>query len=167
MIISDCIIMTITFNDLPYVTESSSFPDIYKGLKWTQFRYINKSYALEKHPKSGYVTPFTSDVSPYIVWSCKESEISCGRPGETFSLISLTTYAAWSDNLQLNITGYRNSIQINNCSITLLFGKPQRIVFGWKNIDQVIFEPFGGNPHSESGRSVSSLHFVVSQLTIC
>jgi hypothetical protein len=102
--------VTITFNDLPHVTESSQFPDIYKGLKWTQFRYINKSYALEKHPKSGYVTAFILDTSPHLVWACKEAEISSGRQNETFSLIALTTYAAWNDNLQLTITGYRNSI---------------------------------------------------------
>jgi hypothetical protein len=159
--------MTITFNDLPHVNETSQFPDIYKGLRWTQFRYINKAYALEKHPKSGYVTACISEASPYIIWSCKESEVCSGRRDETFTLISLTAYAAWNDNLQLTITGYRNSIQVNNCTITLLYGKPQRIVFGWKNVDQVIFEPSGGTPHSASSRSYSSSHFVLSQLTIC
>lgn len=158
--------MTITFDDLPHVSESSQFPDIYKGLNWSQFRYTNKLYALEKHPKSGYVVSDTAPVSPYIVWASKECEISSVRSGETFSLVSLTIYAAWNDNLQLSITGYRNSCEINSCRITLAFGKPQRIVFGWKNLDQIIFEPSGGNPRGDSGRSISSLHFVISQMTI-
>lgn len=81
-------------------------------------------------------------------------------------MISLIVYAAWNDNLQLNITGYRNSCEINRCRITLVYGKPQRIIFGWKNLDQVIFEPSGGTPRPDSGRSVSSLHFVISQMTI-
>jgi hypothetical protein len=85
---------------------------------------------------------------------------------ETFSLISLTTYSAWNDNLQLTIRGYQNFTQVNMCSITLLFGKPQRILLGWKNLDEVLFEPSGGNPHPNSGRSFSSLHFVINQLII-
>lgn len=165
--ISDCLIMTITFDDLPHIAESSPFPELYMGLKWSQFRYTNKLHALEKHPKSGYVISNVIPISPYIVWSSREAEISSVRLGETFSMISLTAYAAWSDDLQLNITGYRKSCEMNSCSITLTFGKPQRIVFGWKNLDQVIFEPCGGNPRSDSGRSASSLHFVISQLTIC
>lgn len=164
--ILDCLIMTSTFDDLPHTAESSPFPELYMGLKWSQFRYTNKLHALEKHPKSGYVVSGVIPISPYIVWSNKEAEISSVRTGETFSLISLTTYAAWNENLQLTITGYHKSCEMHSCSIGLAFGKPQRIVFGWKNLDQIVFEPFGGSPRSDSGRSVSSLHFVISQLTI-
>lgn len=166
-LILDCIITNVMFTDLPYVTESTPFPDIYKGLHWIQFRYIDKTHALKKYPNSGYIAACKPDVCPYIVWSSKESEINCLHSNETFALVSLTIYAAWNDSLQLTVKGYRNSNEINRCTITLLFGKPQRIVFGWKHLDQVTFEPFGGTPHSDSGRLVSSLHFVISQLTIC
>lgn len=155
-----------TFNDLPHVTEPSHFPELYNGLKWTQFYYSNKSHVIQKRPNSGYVTAFVPDVSPHLVWSCKESKINSENFDDTFSLISLTTYAAWNDNLKLTIRGYRNCTQIHVCSITLLFGKPQRILLGWKDLDQVLFEPSGGNPHPDSGRSFSSLHFVLNQLMI-
>jgi hypothetical protein len=167
IIVSDCIVTTLTFNDLPLVNEPSYFPEVYNDLKWTQFYYSNKSHVIKNRPNSGYVTAFVPDTSPHLVWSYKESTINTQCLGETFSLVSLTTYAAWNDNLQLTIRGYRNFTQVNMCSITLLFGKPQRILLGWTNLDQVLFEPSGGSPHQGSGRYHSSPHFVLNQLIIC
>ncbi len=158
--------VTIKFDDLPSAIEGEkAVPRTYRGLKWPGIGYAHKSFLKKNYPNSGYVTAFIPEGSPHIAYLDKEASISVERLGETFTLISLSTCAAWNDDLQLIITGYRNSIQINTHTATLLFGKPQRILLQWKNIDKVIFQPFGGIAHPGSGSS-TFLHAVITQLTI-
>ena len=87
------------------------------------------------------------------------------RPNETFNFVSITACAAWNDDVQLTITGYRNSKQMNTHTATLSFGKPQLILLQWKDIDKVTFKPSGGTAHPGTGVGTYS-YVAITQLTI-
>jgi hypothetical protein len=139
-------------------------PSVYKGLKWTNMSYMHESHAVKNFPKSGYVTSFIPAGSLHIAFFKEVASISTKSSDEAFALVSLTACAAWNDDLQLTITAYRNSIQVNNHNIILLFGRPQRIFLRWKNIDKVTFKSSGGIAHSASGASAGT-QIAITQLT--
>ncbi|CAF1109654.1 unnamed protein product [Adineta steineri] len=97
-------------------------PELYRGLKWSGFEYMYESYARMKHANSGYVYAFQSTDSSCIIFSSSHASISVDPPNEAFSVLALTACAAWIDNLQLTITGHRNSIKIKNHVSALRFG---------------------------------------------
>ena len=135
-------------------------------MKWTGISYAHELYVKESHPKSGYVTAFMPGGSPHIAFFKEEASISAEDSNETFTLVSLTACAAWNDDLQLTITGYRNSTQINTHTTTLLFGKPQLILLQWKDIDKITFKSSGGTMHPGIGATVTSTQVVITQLKI-
>ncbi len=155
--------MTITFDNLTYPpSKRGALPESYKGLKWTGFEYMNDSYARSKHTNSGYATAFMSINNFYIAFSFSRASISIESPNETFSVLAVTACAAWNDDLQLTITGHRNSTEIKTHTSVLLFGKPQEIVLGWTDIDTLIFNSSGGTAHSEN--SISGNQFILTCL---
>jgi len=155
----------ITFEDLPSAEEKSkAIPSKYRELKWTGISYGHKLRLEKEHPKSGYVTSFMPGGSPHIAYFKEEASISVENSDKTFTLISFTACAAWNDDLQLTITGHRNSIEINKHTTKLLFGKPQLILLNWKDIDKITFKPFGGILHR--GSSGPGLHVVITQIRI-
>jgi hypothetical protein len=156
----------ITFDDLPSAVEGAKWiPNTYRGLKWTGLSYAHELFFKKEHPKSGYVTAFTSGCGPHIAFFKDQASIAIERPNETFTFVSNTACAAWNDDLQLTITGHRNSTEINTHTATLLFGQPQLILLQWKNIDTIIFKSFGGTAHPGSGSGAGS-QVVITQLTI-
>jgi hypothetical protein len=158
--------VTIMFDDLPNAIEDTKYiPDIYKRLKWNKISYMHELYAIKNRSNSGYVSAFTVGGSPHIAYFSEEGSISVEYLNETFTFISLVACAAWNDDLQLIITGYRNSTQINIRTPILLFGQPQLIVLQWKNIDRVVFTSSGGTPHP-GGRDAGGSQVVLTQLTI-
>jgi hypothetical protein len=159
--------ITIAFDDLPSAAEETKWvPTPYRGLKWTKVVYMDKSYALETYPKSGYVTAFMPGGSPHVAFFNEETSFGAINSNETFSLISLSACTAWTDNLHLTITAFRNSVQVNTHTSILLFGKPQMIVLLWRNIDKIVFQPSGGIAFLESDELEKDTHCVITQLTI-
>ncbi len=115
-------IAKITFDDLRSVVEESiRIPSTYRGLKWTDLSYAHERYWKKERPKSGYADAFTSGCGPHIAFFVNEASIAMERPNETFTFVSVTACAAWNDDLQLAITGHRNSTEINTHTATLLF----------------------------------------------
>ncbi len=160
-------IAKITFDDLRSVVEESiRIPSTYRGLKWTDLSYAHERYWKKKHPKSGYAAAFTSGCDPHIAFFVDKASIAIERPNETFTFVSVTACAAWNDDLQLTITGHRNSTEINTHTATLLFGQPQLILLQWKNIDTITFKSSGGIKHLGAVSGVGGSHVVITQLTI-
>jgi len=158
-------IAKITFDDLPSHAEAlKMIPSTYRGLKWTNLSYADERYWKKERPKSGYAAAFTNGCGPHIAFFANEASIAIERPNETFTFVSVTACAAWNDDLQLTITGHRNSTEINTHTATLLFGQPQLILLQWKNIEKIAFKSFGGTSHPGTG--VASPYAVVTQLTI-
>ena len=159
--------LSITFADLPSAAEQCKcIPNIYKGLKWTKIFYGHGSYLKKNYSKSGYASCFTSGVGPHIAFFKDEGSINTEVTDETFTIISLNACAAWFDNLQLIITAYRKSIQVNTHTSALLFGKPQCILLEWNDIDKVVFKSLGGVVHPGSNATTGTTQVVITQLKI-
>jgi len=157
---------SITFDDLPSAEEANKvIPSAYRDLKWTEIYYTHELLLKKQYPKSGYITAFMPGSSPHVAYFCKEASISVENSDKTFTFVSVTACAALKDDLQLTVTGYRNSIQTNTHTTTLLFGKPQLILLNWKNIDKVTFTPSGGTAHPDNVEW-TGLHVVITQLTV-
>jgi hypothetical protein len=135
-------------------------------LKWTKFYYGHELYWKKERPNSGYVTAFTNGCGPHIAFFKDEASIAVERPNAIFTFVSVTACAAWNDDLQLTITGHRNSTQINTHTATLLFGQPQLILLQWKNIDTITFKSSGGIKHPGAGSGAGGPQVVITQLTI-
>jgi hypothetical protein len=120
---------------------------------------------MKNHPTSGYVNSFVPGGSQHIAVFNQDASIYTEISNETFTLVSVSACAAWNDNLQLTITGYRKSTEINVHREILIFGKPQLILLHWKNIDHVLLSPSGGTPHPGS-RDTGGVQVVLTQLTI-
>ncbi|CAF1460996.1 unnamed protein product [Rotaria sp. Silwood1] len=95
----------------------------------------------------------------------QKASVSVARPNEKFTFFSVAACAAWNDNLQLTITGHRNSIEINTHTEILLFGKPKPILLFLENLDKITLESSGGTAHPTSGGGTWT-HVLVAQLTI-
>ena len=103
--------------------------------------------------------------SLHLAFFEKEASISRESSDENFDLVSLSASAAWNDDSQLTISGYRNSIMVINQNVTLLFGRPQRISLQWKNIDKIVLKSSGGSLYpgiDENG----GYYVVLTQLVI-
>lgn len=158
--------MRITFDDLPLVNdETKRIPLVYRGLKWNNIRYGSELYLKKRHPKSGYLTCFTVGSSPNIAFFKDDVSIGVVNRNEKINLFSLTACAAWNDDLQLNIVGYRNSMEINRYTTTLLFGKPQFILLHWKEIEKISLKSYGGTAHPDCGGTAAT-HIILTQLTV-
>ncbi|CAF1375471.1 unnamed protein product [Rotaria sordida] len=156
----------ITFNDLPKsVDQLKNIPKKYSGVRWSRIAYMHKSYAMLKYPKSAYATSFIPDGSSYIAYFQDNASISAENSNEQFTLFSVTACAASNDDQQLTIIGYRNNEEINTHTTTLLFGKPQFILLHWKDIDNIIFNSFGGTAHPDCSAS-PGCQVILAQLTI-
>ena len=140
-------------------------PATYRGLKWTGNNYGHESYLSKKYPVSGYVTAFIPGGSPHIAYIKDNASVEVERPNETFTLVSVTACAAWNDDLQLRITGHRNSMQTNTYTATLLFDRSQLIRLRWKNIDKITFKSFGGTAHPGIGDNKGT-HAIITEIII-
>ncbi|CAF3764081.1 unnamed protein product [Rotaria sp. Silwood1] len=118
-----------------------------------------------RHTTSGYTTSFMAGGSRNIAFFEQKASVSVARPNEKFTFFSVAACAAWNDNLQLTITGHRNSIEINTHTEILLFGKPKPILLFWENLDKITLESSGGTAHPMSGGG-NWTHVLVAQLTI-
>jgi hypothetical protein len=127
---------------------------------------MDKSYAMETYPKSGYVSAFMPGGSPHVAFFNEETSFAAENPTEPFNLISLSACTAWTDNLHFTIIAYRNSKQVNVHTAVLLFGKPQVIVLLWKNIDKIVFQPTSGPPLFENDDLEKDTHCVVTQIIL-
>ncbi|CAF1258527.1 unnamed protein product [Rotaria sp. Silwood1] len=117
------------------------------------------------YPKSAYATSFMPDGSSYIAYFKDNASIDAENPNEKFTFFSITACAASNDDQQLTITGHRNDVEINTHTTTILFGKPQFILLNWKDIDNIIFNSFGGTAHPDCGAS-PGCQVILTQLTI-
>ncbi|CAF2243979.1 unnamed protein product [Rotaria magnacalcarata] len=159
--------VTIKFNDLPSATaECKNIPIIYRGLKWNKISYMDKSYAIKTCPKSGYTTSFDSCGNLYLAYLKDEASISIESTTETFTLISLDACAAWKDDLELTITGYRSLALTDTHTVTLLVDRPQHILLEWDNLDKIIFKSSGGTTDPDSLARANDTQVVINQLTI-
>lgn len=86
------------------------------------------------------------------------------RVGSTlFTLYSAAVAAAWNDNLQLSVVGYRSSAVIASSTFTLQVLSVSNIVFsGFTALDTAVFSTSGGTTNPTV--SGSGLHYAMDNL---
>lgn len=139
--------------------------NLYYGLNWNGISYAHKSFLIEKYPKSGYVTSFIQGGSSFIAYFSENGAIGSTNNDEVFTFVSITACAAWNDNLQLIIKGYRNDTELNTETVTLVFGKPESFQLRWKGNSNIEFRSSGGTAHLDSG-SANRHHVIITELEI-
>jgi len=139
----------ITFDDLPART-ASQIPNGYSNLNWSSgFTFFDPLSYFGSIP-NGYSAAIVT--GPNVAYNSNEgtgdSSISFSSPSPfTFNRVFLT--AAWYDNLQVAITGFRGGVPISedNRIVALSATNPTLFTFNWTNVDRVTFRPFGGTQH--------------------
>lgn len=87
--------------------------------------------------------------------------------GLLFTLKSAAMAAAWNDNLQLEMVGYRsNKIIIIRIFTLQVFEVTYPNFTGFSRLDSLVFESFGGtkNVHTVAGQSGS--HFAMDDICL-
>ncbi|CAF1494175.1 unnamed protein product [Adineta ricciae] len=146
----------VTFDDL---ASGTVIPNSYNNINWNNaYAFIN-SYAV-----SGYPTGTVSQNCTSLNGGGTSMTMTC--VGSTlFTLYSAAFTAAWNDNLQLNVVGYRSGSIIANSTYILQVFSLSNIAFtGFSNLDTAIFSTSGGtlNPTVSS----SGLHYSMDNLCI-
>jgi hypothetical protein len=155
--------MRITFNDIPNASRTmGTFPSIYRRFRWIYFSYMYERYAKLNYSDTGYATAFTQNSSQYIAWSSTSASISVEDDKQVFHAVSLDACAVYNDNVQLTITGHRNSVQVNKYIATLQLGRSKSIELCWTDVDKLKFESNGGIPHVHYQNGP---HFVLTSVT--
>jgi hypothetical protein len=134
----------ITFDELPNTTAGLWVPPSYQQLVWSNFGYVNGT-DYSSNP-SGYQRGVVSRHNVAFNSGGTPASISVG-PGGSFVPLSAYVTAAWNDNLQLQVEGYLRGRRVINRTYKLSATKPTIIKFGVR-VDQLVFTPSGGTPHS-------------------
>ncbi len=145
----------ITFEGMP--RGQGTIPTGYSGFNWT-LQYVDAiNYPLNP---SGYLVGLIS--GNYVAFG---TELQWGFTNSTsFDLDSAYLTAAWSDNLQLHVTGSLNGTLLYDNTYTLSATTPTLITFNYLGVDTVMFAGSGGTHHS--GYTGSGKQFAMDNLTV-
>ncbi|CAF0840051.1 unnamed protein product [Adineta steineri] len=131
----------LTFDDL---SSGEQIPNGYNGINW------NNTYAQSiYYGANGYATGTVSGNSTSYNGYGNPMTMT-GANGTLFTLNSAAVAAAWNDNLQLTVVGYRsNAVIANNTFILQVFTVSYITFYGYAGLDTAIFSTSGGtlNPN--------------------
>ncbi|CAF1486847.1 unnamed protein product [Adineta ricciae] len=151
----------ITFDDLSLKSQEL-IPNGYRNINWD-----NADIALSSDPAiggSGMVTVMISGNAAAFNERASALTIK-GTNGSRFTLYSGAFAAVWSDNLQLQVVGYRSNTIIANNIYTLQVFNVSYITFdGYSRLDSVVFSTSAGTHNLDvvgSGR-----HFGMDNLCL-
>jgi len=130
----------IHFDDLP--SNETLIPTGYQGLNWTNAGAFNVS----KYGASGYRTVLTSTPNVAYNGGGNPMTIAVGPSAnvKSFSIQSFIVAAAWSNNLQLLLTGYRGNIAVYNQTMTLQTTSKVLLSLNWISMTRMTFTTSGG-----------------------
>ena len=132
----------ITFDDL---STGGQIPPGYFNMIWDNANYHNRT---THGVSSGYYTATVS--GNYISYNANGNSMHIRLfNGSLLTLKSAVIAAAWNDNLQLEIVGYRSDSVIINRTFTLQVFEGQYLNFtGYSRLNKVSFSSFGGTRNS-------------------
>ena len=151
----------ITFDDLSLESQAP-IPNGYRNINWN-----NADIALSTDPEigaSGMITVMISGNAAAFNERANALTMT-GVNGSRFTLYSGAFAALWSDNLQLQVVGYRsNTVIANNIYILQVFNVLYITFAGYSGLDSVVFSTSAGTHNSDvlgSGR-----HFGMDNLCL-
>ncbi len=84
-----------------------------------------------------------------------------------FTLHSAAAAAAWNDNLELTIVGYRSNVVIaNNTFILQVFTVSYLTFSGYSQLDTAVFSTSGGTLNPNVNGTGSGTHFAMDNLCL-
>lgn len=114
----------------------------YRGLNWTNFATFNAS----TYVTSGYRTVLTSIPNVAYNGNGNSMTIAVGPSAsvKSFSIQSFIVAAAWRNNLQLSLVGYRGSAITYNLTMTLNPTPKILLPLHWDNMHRMTLATSGG-----------------------
>ena len=145
-----------TFDDIT-TDDFVSVPNGYLGVNWSGFTLLNATnYSIQD---SGYIRGNTSP--DYVVFTSGTGTVS-GVSGDEFDFASTTLTAAWNDNLNINIDGYRDGVLIYDTTVIVSDDGPTVFTFNWDDVDVVTFTPYGG---TDAGTPGGGIHLAMDDIS--
>lgn len=150
--------LLINFDDV-ITSSDANVPSGYNNYTWNNFGIVNGNSILNTGYSIGIVSQanvaFNSDGTPAYI-----------SKSNLFNLTSGYFTAAWSDGLQLTVTGFSDelgTIQKYSSVYTLQTTAQSKIVFNWTEIRRVLFSSSGG---TDAGGPFGSTrtHFALDNL---
>ncbi|MBB5515896.1 VCBS repeat-containing protein [Rubricella aquisinus] len=124
----------------------SGIPAGYAGLNWSNAWILNSAnYSIQD---SGYVRGTTS--GDYVVYASSTMRVT-GINGDEFDFNGVTLTAAWNDNLNIDVMGYRDGVLLHSETVIVSDDAPTVFTFGWDDVDEVTFRPYGGTDAGTPG----------------
>jgi hypothetical protein len=134
-----------TFDDIT-TDNYGAVPNGYLGLNWSGFSLLNAPNYFTQD--TGYVRGNTSP--DYVVFAYGTGTVS-GVDDDEFEFVSTTLTAAWNDNLNIDINGYRDGLLIYETTVIVSDDEPTVFTFNWDDVDEVTFSPYGGTDAGTPG----------------
>lgn len=151
---------TITFDDVNPAAQAA-IPNGYSGLDWDNFSTIDPAAAGVTPSTSGYFKSITS--GKYSAFNIDGDPAAISSVG-TFNLISGNFTAAWSNGLQLTITGYNGASILHTLTVGLTTTSPLSEVLNWIGLTKVTFSTAGGT--DIEGQNPIRTQFAVDDLKV-
>ena len=144
----------LTFDDIT-TADNAPVPDGYGGFDWEQIRVAKASL----HSGTGYGNGV---VSPeYIAYNPDASVVTVGGTPFRFNGAYLT--AAWNNDLNITVQGFRNSVEQHNRTVVVGPDAPTWFDFNFDGVDELRFTSSGG---TNAGLGGSGEHFVMDDFTV-
>lgn len=134
----------------------------YAGLNWRSAA-VADGYRLfgEDAPESGYITGITS--GKQVVFDAGGRSMGFSASG-SFDFKSVQMTAAWSQDLTVKITGYRDGEKMYSTTIHVTDDAPTLVKLNWKGVDQVEMKP--SHAVIDPDQPYTGNHFVMDDLVI-
>ncbi len=116
-------------------------PNGYGGFVWENFDTLDAQTEWGSEPDSGYINGTVS--GEYVAFNHFADPASISR-ATNFNFISAAFTAAWYDDLQLDIAGFRDGVQIYSTTLTLTTELYSNLFLNWFDLDQITFVSYGG-----------------------
>ena len=153
--------LLINFDDEDVHFTLAAVPSGYNSYTWNNFFIVNGS----NFPNTGYQIGTVSQANTAFNLAGTPAYIS---KSNFFNLNSGYFTAAWSNDLQLTVTGFTDEGGTNQKYIstyTLQTTAPSKIVFNWTGIKRILFNSSGGTD-ADANDGAGGTHFALDNLFI-
>jgi len=140
----------ITFDDLLTGTNAdgtrviSVVPADYGGLDWDNFFTLSGPAQARVFGTNGSYYGMVSASNVAFNGSGTPAEIDSA--GTDFNFVSTYLTGAWNSNLNIEVEGFRSGTLLYDTTVVASATSPTLFTFNYTNIDQLVFNSFGGQP---------------------
>jgi len=155
----------LTFEDL-YLSDDNEYyakiPNAYGGLNWSEnFYQLDGSDPVWTN--LGYDKGRVSD--NHVAFNCWEKDVTVTAPNGRFDFNGAYLTAAWNDGLNIQATGYFNSVLLHDQTVVVDTTGPTWFSFNYLGIDELKFSSSGGTPNPNNTWLGDGTHFVMDNFT--